>query len=214
MATLTSSRLYQIFQGTPVTATATPTILGMGPTGDPLLRRRLVHPDSANFDPIVYFSNPDRTFNIDNEVLLAPTSAVLRALEGSLVTRFESVTADAIITEIWTAEGSKLSAPAFVMRQLYAYIHNTPAFNPAAQEYIRWYPQDKNTKGYDVELLRLAVGTGSNPAQLFDVTEFIPAGAGSAQGDPLASLDATFANEGGGLLDRTMVFQFKIVGEV
>lgn len=214
MGTFSSSRLYQIFQGTPVSASVTPTVLGMGPTGDPLLRRRLVHPDSANFDPIVYFSNPDRTFGMDNEVLLAPISEVLRALEGSLVTRFDAFTADAVITEVWIAEGTKLSAPAFLFRQLYAYLWNPPDFDPGSQEYIRWYPQDKNTKGYDIELVRLAVGSGGDPTQLYDVTEFIPAGVGSAQGDPLASLDATFANEGGGLLDRTMVQQFKIVAEV
>lgn len=214
MATISSSRMYQIFQGTPVTATVTPTILGMGPTGDPTLRRRLVHPDSANFDPIVYFSNPDRTFNMDNEALLAPIASVFRALDGSLVTRFESVTADAVITEVWVAEGTKLAAPVFLFRQLYAYLHNAPAFDPAAQTYITWQPQDKNAKTYNVELVRLAVGTGADPTQLYDVTEFIPKGAGSAQGDPLASLDDTFANEGGGLLDKTMTFQFKIVSEV
>ena len=31
------------------------TILGLGPTGDATLRRRLVHPDSENFEPILYF---------------------------------------------------------------------------------------------------------------------------------------------------------------
>ena len=65
-----------------------------------------------------------------------------------------------------------------------------------------------------IEPLRLTVGGGSDPTQFFDVTEFIPVGAGSAQGDPLASLDETFASEGGGLIDRAMTFRFKILSEV
>ncbi len=214
MATIEATRLYQIFQGSPITVTATPTILGLGPAGDPTSRRRLVHPDSGSFDPIVYWSNPDRTFGMDNEVLLPAIAGVSRALSGSLVTRFDAVTADAVITEVWTAEGDKLSAPAFLFRQLYEYLKNSPAFSPTAQTYIQWSPQDRNTKTYNVELVRLAVGSGSDPTQLFDVTEFIPAGVGSAWGDPLASLDDAFANEGGGILDRTMTFSFKIVSEV
>jgi len=213
MATLSGSRLYEIFLGTPISVSVTPTILGLGPTGDATLRRLLTHPDSANHDPIVYWSNPDRTFNMDNEVLLDPLASVMRALDGSLVTRFDSVTADAVITEVWLAEGKKMSAPAFMFRQFYEYLKNPPAFSATAQKYIVWTPQDKNMKSYNVELVRLAVGSGG-PGQLYDVTEFIPPGAGSAQGDPLASLDETFASEGGGLLDKTMTLQFKLVSEV
>lgn len=214
MATISTTRLYQIFQGSPITATATPTILGLGPAGDPTSRRRLVHPDAANFDPIVYWSNPDRTFGIDNELLLPPIAGVARALDGSLVTRFDAVTADVVITEVWIAEGSKMACPVFLFRQLYEYLQNPPAFNAASQTYIQWSPQDRNAKTYNVELVRLQVGSGGDPTQLFDVTEFVPRGAGAAQGDPLAGLDDTFANEGGGLLDRTMTFTFKVVSEV
>lgn len=214
MATFSGSRLFQIFQGTPVTATATPTILGLGPTGDATLKRRLVHPDASSFDPIVYFQNPDRTFGVDNEILLPPLTGVRRALTGSLVTRFEQTAPDVIVTETWTAEGGNFSVPAFMFRQLYEYIANPPAFDAVAQSYITWQPRDRNPKTYNVEMLSLRVGSGTDPTQLYDVTEFIPRGVGSAYGDPLATLDDTFANEGGGLLDRTMILQMKIVSEV
>lgn len=214
MTTINGSRMYEIFQGTPTTIDEEVTILGLGPTGDATLRRRLVHPDSANFEPILYFQNPDRTFNLDNELLRAPITAILRALEGSAVTRFEQVDADVVITEVWIGSTQKFSMPAFLFRQLYEYLLNPPAWTPGSPIYIQYSPQDKNPNTYKVELIRLVVGSGGDPSQLYDVTEFFPAGAGSAVADPLAGLDAAFANEGSGLLDKTVLFQMKIVAEV
>lgn len=214
MTTLNASRLYEIFQGTPTVVDEVVTILGLGPTGDATLRRRLVHPDAANFEPILYWSNPDRTFNLDNELLRAPLTAVLRALEGSAVTRFDQVDADVVITEVWQATNQKFSMPAFLFRQLYEYLLNPPAWTPSAPIFIQYSPQDKNPKTYNVELVRLVVGSGGDPTQLYDVTEFFPAGAGSGVADPLAGLDAAFENEGSGLLDRTVLFQMKVVSEV
>ena len=214
MTTLIGSRLYEIFQGTPTTVDEAVTILGLGPTGDATARRRLVHPDAANFEPILYFMNPDRTLNLDNEVLRAPLTAVHRMLEGSAVSRFEQVDADILITETWQGSSQKFSMPGFMFRQLYEYLLNPPAWTPSAPVYIQYSPQDKNPNTYDVELIRLVVGSGGDPSQLYDVTEFFPPGAGAAVADPLAGLDAAFANEGSGLLDRTVLFQMKIVAEV
>lgn len=213
MTTLTASRIYEIFEGTPTTVDEEVTILGLGPTGDATARRRLVHPDSVNFEPILYFQNPDRTFNLDNEVLLAPLVNVMRALEGSATTRFESVLADAIITEVWSGSDQKFSMPGFMFRQLYEYLANPPEWSPSSPVYIQWSPQDKNAKTYNVELVRLFVGAGGDPTQLFDVTEFFPPGQGSGTADPLAVLDDAFAVEGSGLIDRTVVLQMKIVSE-
>lgn len=216
MTTLSASRLYQIWLGGLITEDEAVTILGLGPTGDVTARRRLVHPDAENFEPILYWSMPDRTYNLDNEVLRAPIAAVLRMLEGSVVTRFEQVDADVVITELWNGSEAEFSMPGFQFRQLYEYLVNPPAFDPAAPVYIQYSPQDKNAKTYNVELYRLAVGSGSDPTQMYDLTEFFPPGqgAGQAQVGPLASLDEAFANEGSGLLDRPVIFQMKIVNEV
>lgn len=214
MTTLTSSRLYEIFLGTPTTDDEDVTILGLGPTGDATAKHRLVHPDSENFEPILYFLNPDRVMGMDNEALHSPITAVHRALEGSLVTRFEGDMTDVIVTEVWLATDNKFSMPGFQFRQLYEYLVNTPAWVPANPIYIQYSPQSKNQKTWNVELLRLVVGSGGDPSQLFDVMEFFPGGVGSAQGDPLAYLDEAFANEGSGLLDRTVVLQMKLVSEV
>ncbi len=129
------------------------------------------------------------------------------------MTRFDQVDADVVVTEVWIGSDQKLSMPAFMFRQLYEYLVNPPDWAPSAPVYVQWQPQDKNAKTYNVELLRLVVGSGGDPSQLFDVNEWFPQGTGSAV-DPLASLDAAFALEGSGLLDRTVLFQFKIVSEV
>lgn len=214
MTTLDASRLFEIFQGTPTTVDEEVTILGLGPTGDATLRRRLVHPDAANFEPILYWKMPDRIINMDNEALSTPITAVLRALDGSQVSRFAEDVPDVIVTEVWLGSDTVFSMPGFQFRQLYEYLRNPPTWDPADPVYIQYSPQDKNAKTWNVELLRLAVGAGGDPSQLFDVTEFFPPGAGSAQADPLAYLDEAFANEGSGLLDRTVVFQMKLVSEV
>jgi len=214
MTIIAGSRLFEILQGTPTTEDEEVTILGLGPTGDATARRRLVHPDAVNFEPILYWKMPDRTFNMDNEALRAPITAVLRALAGSQVTRFDEVVADVIVTEIWMGSDTAFSMPGFQFRQLYEYLINPPAWVPAAPVYIQYSPQDRNTKTWNVELVRMALGTGGDPTQLFDLTEFFPPGVGSGQGDPLAYLDEAFLNEGSGLLDRTVVLQMKLVSEV
>lgn len=213
MTTLTASRLYEIFEGTPATEDEEVTILGYGPTGDATEKRSLVHPDSVNFPPILYWKNPDRTFNMDNDALRAPIADALRALEGSQVVRFSEVVADVLITEVWRGSDGEFSMPAFQFRQLYEYVINPPDWAPASPVYVQWSPQDKNAKTWNVELLRLVVG-GGQPGALFDVTEFFPPGSGAAQGDPLASLDDAFLNEGSGLIDRTVTLVMKLVSEV
>lgn len=207
MTTLSGSRLYEIFLGSPTTTTSSLTLLGTGPTGDPALRRRLVHPNAA-LAPIVYWQNPDRTFNLDNEVLRAPIAELHRTLTSSALVRFAEVDADVVITEVWLASDQRFSMPGFLFRQLYEYLINPPAFDPITPSYIQWEPRDRNPKAYYVEMLRMVVGSGGDPTQLFDLTEYFP------PAGELDLLDDGFLNGGSGLVDRTVVLQFRIVAEV
>lgn len=212
MATFNAGKLYGILQGTPAQVVDTTTILGVGPTGNAALRRRLVHPDSITFPAVVYFQNPDRTINLDNEPLRAPIAQAIRTLSTSATVRFDEVVGDVVVTEIWEAGQGKFAMPGFLFRQLYDLLMNPPTFVPAAPVFIQYEPRDRNPNVYNVELLRLLVGSGDAGA-LFDVTEFVPQGAGSAQ-DPLATIDDAFAQFGGGLIDRTVVLSMKIHSKV
>ena len=213
MTTIVGSRTVQIGAGTTVTVQETATVLDLGPGGSALLRLRLVHPDPEVQAPLLYFSNPDRTINMDNEVLAAPITSVVRALTGSAVIRFDRTLADVVITEVWTASAEKYAIPAFFARQLYNYLLSPPVFNPVVPVFVQWTPQDKNAKTYNVELLALAIGSGSGGG--FDFTEFIPPGTGATQqAGPLDVVDAAFEVDGSGLVDRPVAFSFKIVSEV
>lgn len=207
-----SSRIYSIALGSPTIVPDTTTILGSGSQGTPGAKRRLVHPDAVNFPPISYFSNPDRTFNLDNQVLPAPTITVVQTLSGTRVVRFDGLEEDVIITEIWTAQqNSVLSMPTFFFRQLYEYWINPPDFDPDPnlQEYIQWEPRDRTDKVYDVEITRLTVGGGAQNNQLFDVSDSLRTTSGSIAG-PLDDLDASPT----GVVDRTVLLQMRIVQEV
>ncbi len=208
MATFTSHRIYEIFLGDPTVAEEEITFVPIQSSGTPNAVRGLSHPNSL-LAPIVYFCNPDRTINFDQDVLVAPITKAERMLEGSVVTRFETTENDVVITERWQGEANKFSMPTFFFRQLYEYILNPPPFSVSNQEYIQWSPNDKTTDVYNVILMRLAVGGGQENNQLYDVRDFRPVPGGNIA-SPVDFLDDATT----GLLDRSVIFQFKIVGKV
>ncbi len=153
-------RVFQLLQGVPVVAAPTVQLLPAGEVGDRGALRRLVHPDTRNFPPLVYYLNPTRTFNFDTDVLRSPIISTTRTLNSTVTTRFEEVVEDVIVIERWEPLGG-LSIPTFVWREFYNYWVNPPAFSQTDQEYIRWYPRDETTSSYDIEIVDLRVGGGS-----------------------------------------------------
>lgn len=152
-------RIFQLGQGTVEEAVAEVQLLPSGLTGVQGSLRRLVHPSLGLLPPLVYYRNPDRTFNFDADVLRHPIAAVTRTLSTSKTVRFEEVTEDVVVTERWEAAGG-LSMPVFMFRQLYNYLNNPPPFSAAAQTYIIWEPRDETDFTYEVEILGLQVGSG------------------------------------------------------
>lgn len=211
-----SSKVYTILQGTPASAAAALTFLGTGSQGTRGALRRLVHPNSS-FPPITYWGNPDRTFGMDNDALFSPRVGAFRGLEDTTLVRFDDDIRDVIVTEIWTAvQGVRLSMPTFFWRLLYEYWINEPDYSPTAQEYIQYEPRDRNGYTYNVELMRLTVGGGAQNNQLFDIADIRQPG---GKYDP--DVSATIKNSTDslnvletGVLDRTVLFQFKIVSKV
>ena len=211
-----SSKIYPISLGVPTEAAVGLTFLGTGSAGTRGALRRLVHPDPS-LPPITYWSNPDRTFNLDNDVLPSPRVSAMRGLEETTLVRFDDAISDVIITEIWTAaEGRRMSVPTFFFRLLYEYWTNEPDYEPLAQTYIQWEPRDRNDHVYDVEIMRVTVGGGAENNQMFDVADVRQRG---GKYDPdhdapyLNSTDSLNTLETG-VLDRTMQMQFKIVAKV
>ena len=212
----TSTKVYPISQGTPVTAAVGLTFIGTRSDGTRGAQRRLVHPNSS-LPPITYFSNPDRQFNMDNDALIDAQVTAFRGLEDTTLVRFDSTLSDVIITEIWTAiAGSRYSMPTFFFRQLYEYFINEPDYDPVAQEYIQYQPRDRNDFTYNIEVMRLSVGGGAQNNQLYDVADVRQKG---GLYDP--DLAATIMNSTDdlnvletGLLDRTVQFQFRLVSKV
>jgi hypothetical protein len=205
------SRIFEIFAGSPVVAAASSIILGSGPAGDLTASRRLVHPDSDTFPELVYPRNPDRTTNLDNQVLPAPLASVALTLTGTRVTRFERSISDTLCTEIWEA-GTSLSMLAPFFRLLYEYLANPPAFDPVDQPYILWEPRDRTDRVYEVELVRMTVGQGGEP-DVFDVKELRAGGGKWAGGDVLNPLDALDTVQVG-VLDREVRLTMRVVAEV
>jgi hypothetical protein len=212
----TASREYEIFLGSPVTADLGITFVAIESSGDPLAKSRLVYP-TTDLAPIVYWSNPDRRINFDQDVLLSPLTSTRRMLEGTQTIRFERTLNDMVITEMWrAAEGSRLSVPTAFFRLLYEYLINPPAFSATAQTYIQWEPRDRNNKTYNIELLRLVVGGGAANNQIYDVVDLRPDGGWNdprgVPGEGAAPLD-NIGYTLTGALDRTMMLQFKLVSE-
>ncbi len=153
------SRLYQVQQGQPITATPTVQLLPSGDAGTRGALCRLVHPDDDTFPPVVYFRNPDRRFNFSTDVLRHPILKLIRTASSSKLLRFEEVTEDVLVTELWGAGGG-LSLPLFMLHQLYEYLINPPDFSALAQEYVVWEPRDETDDAYHVQVVGLQVGGG------------------------------------------------------
>lgn len=211
MAIVTGDKSSIIQQGTPIVASTQVTFLGIGTQGDVAAKRRLVHPDT-DLAPIVYWGNPTRSINIDNDVLKHPISAVITTLGSTRVVRFERGTDDVVVQEIWTGSDQEAAMPSFFLRQLYEYLNNPPAFSSSAQTYIQWLPRDRNAKTYNVEIISLRVGGGGRSDAAFDFVDVRARGGTFKGGDYQNPLDGLSVLETG-LVDRTVTLRMRVVSE-
>jgi len=208
--TLNSQRTYQINQGIPVSSTGQVTLLPAGLTGTRGARRRLVHPDTTSFSPVLYDRNPQRTVNFDNDVLLKPAVTVVKTATSTRVVRFDELEEDVIVTEIWEAAGG-LSVPGYFFRQLYEMAVNQPAFVPSAPVYIQWEPRDRTDDVYNVEIVGFGLG-----GQAYDFRPWVSEGGPNDPNNPgtiltpTDVLDVTPAE----ILDRPITLSMRIVAKV
>lgn len=209
-------KIFQIQAGTPITAQATTTLVAAGSTNDPTARRRLVHPDDQNFPPLVYPKNPDRDFNFDEgngELLVRPITELVRTIGSTKLVRYEELTEDVIITELWLADGG-LSMATWFARKLYEYWINEPNNSAPVPEFITWEPRDApGGKVFNVQLVRLLVG-GEAAFDWTDVRAWggpnDPFGLGGNILTPADLEDVTPT----GFLDRDVALIMRIVADI
>jgi hypothetical protein len=211
----TSSRIYKIFQGTPVTDALAITLLGIGSAGTPGAKHILTHPDDDNFPPITYHTNPDRVLNMDNNALRHPVTTLTRTIGSTRLTRFERLLEDVIVTELWFAPKGKAAMPASQWRMIYEYLDNPPPFSATTPEYIQYQPQSKNSRTFNVQFV--SFGTGSvdvgDGTDAFDVLEVKGPGGVFNGGDIANALDS-IEEQSTGLIDRGVALRMRLISEV
>ncbi len=206
----TSTRTIFVGLGIPITATVEPILFESGQSGTLGAKRVLTHPLGSTFSKITYYKNPTRNFNLDNEVLLAPTSSTIKTIGSRQVVRFENELDDIIVTEIWEgAENRQAAMPTFMFRQLYEYLINPPVFSSTAQTFITWEPRDRSTKTYNVQFYQLRVGGGGSEEKTFDIDDRRLADSVEIK-HPLETLDVSPT----GLITRNVEVKLRIVSEV
>lgn len=203
----TANRSFTIFLGTPTPITTTITLVDAGSSGDGKALRVLTHPDSGIAD-LPYAENPDRTLNIDNDLLLGATARVVRTETSSKVLRWNDLPVDTVITELWIGTDQNASMLTAFFRQLYEYYLNPPAYSPTAQTYITWAPRDRSGSVYNVDLFDFFAGSGGDLTR-FDVKDVRGVGGGEIAGDLEQLLTVP-----SGLVDRSVTLRMKIVSEV
>lgn len=169
--TLTSSRAFEIVQGTSTPEEDTLYLLGTGTTGTPGALRVLTHPDSENWPPIPYQRNPDEWSNMASDAILVPMSNTVLTQESTVVHRYARTLEDVIITERWFGGPAKAAMEAYFLYLLLEYWLNPPAVNPVSQTYITWEPRDINDYVYNIEIVDVL--SGGTPGAVW-IKELIP----------------------------------------
>jgi hypothetical protein len=99
--------------------------------------------------------NPD----ITRRFILAPAkridTTVTKTIGSSVIVQQPEFDEDVVITEIWTATGSKLSILAALFRSL----HNFWVTLPPIGEFLTWEPRDISVESYGVNIIDVTLPT-------------------------------------------------------
>lgn len=182
MAVLTSSSTFTV-GATTVAEEAVDLILMPENSGVDAFRE-LHYPNNV-LAPLVYQKNPDKWINFDStELVERPVLKYTKTLEAGVLTRWSPYIQDQVIKEFWRGSGSTLSMPAYFFRRLWEFYANPPD-----EDYILWYPKDRTTAAYQIEIESLSVG-----------------------GEEVVNMDyAALSN--GYILDE-VVFTFRLIGTI
>lgn len=149
MTTLSNSNTFTIVAATSY-AEQTELVL-MPENAGTNVRRELHYPGNV-FPPLVYPKNPDSWTGFDTEPVKAPSLAVEKTLGGNKLARWAGYISDNSVVETWKGDSKVLSMTADFLRRLLEFY-----LNPPPDDYVVWYPKDRTTKGYLIEIESITV---------------------------------------------------------
>lgn len=170
MTTITASTTFTITAATSYTEQVDLVLL---PENRGTQALRELHYPNDVFPPLVYPKNPDHWTGFDTEPIKAPILASEKTLGGNNLARWKGFVGDNAVVETWEGDSKTLSMTTDFLRRLLEFY-----LNPPADGYIVWYPKDRTTKGYTIEIESLTVN-GSTAVNL----DYIATKAGYVVGD-------------------------------
>jgi hypothetical protein len=145
---------------------------------------RQLHYPGGVFAPIIYESNPDRWENFDSAPMTArPQVKTELTIASAQVVQWPGYLPDRSVKEIWKGSENTSRMTIYMLRRLYEYYANPPLSG-----YISWYPLDRTTNGYSIQIEGLHVG-----------------------GQDVVSFDFVALYQGD-LVPFEVIFQFRIIG--
>jgi hypothetical protein len=115
--------------------------------------RELRYPNNA-LPPIMYDQNPEWWDNFDTEPLTArPLFKAELTLADVVMARWKGYVKDRPVREFWRGDEKTSYMSTEMLRALWEYFTNPPIVGN-----IEWWPRDRTTKGYYIEIESLSVG--------------------------------------------------------
>jgi hypothetical protein len=154
MPTLTAQTTFQIQESAEVFEETADLILLPENVGSNA-RRELRYPNiSPTLAPIIYDQNPEWWENFDTGPLTGRSILTAEKTLSDVVTaRWPGYIKDRPVVERWKGDETKSFMTLNMLRSLWEYVANPPSSG-----YIEWWPKDRTTKGYYIEIESLTVG--------------------------------------------------------
>ncbi len=115
---------------------------------------RELHYPANVFPPIIYDQNPEWWENFDTGPLTArPLFKAEMTIADVATARWPGYVKDRPVVERWKGDEKTSHMTLEMLRQLWEYFANPPAAG-----YIEWWPKDRTTMGYYIEIESLTVG--------------------------------------------------------
>lgn len=150
MGTLTAQTTFTVVDSSVYTESAELILL---PENAGFNALRELHYPSNILPVLVYQQNPDKYENFDSFPLTArPIMQSDQTLGGNAVARWQGYIGDNPVVERWIGDATKSHMYLYFLRRLWEYYANPPATGK-----ITWYPKDRTTTGYEIEIENLTV---------------------------------------------------------